>query len=154
MQFVNVTFPATKEQTLEFLSNNEKVNARVKFEEGRGVPHMKLKEKGSRLKITCEMLGGASKDNGCLVGTYFSGTLTEKDGETTLKGVVVTAPIYHLFLIAFIGVFIYQCIKLSGFSIIPVLCVIMSLFLFKDEFKKQGYIKRYINRAARRIREE
>ena len=111
-------------------------------------------EKGKgRIKITCEMIGGPTKDNGFLVGTYFSGRLVEKDGRTKLKGVITTAPIYHLFLIALVAVFIIQCFKLRGFSVVPPIIVIFDIFMFKNEFKKQGYIKRYLYRAARRMYE-
>ena len=97
------------------------------------------------------MIGGPTKDNGFFVGTYFSGRLSEKDGRTKLKGIITTAPIYHLFLIALVVVFIIQCFRLRGFSVIPPIIIIFDIFMFKNEFKKQGYIKRYLYRAARRM---
>lgn len=152
MQFINVEYPASCAEVLEILSDNERVNKNVTFDERRGKPLMRIKDKGrGKIKITCEMLERATKDNGFFVGTYFSGKLTEKNGVTRLKGIILTAPIYHLVLFAMIAVFIFQCIRMNGFSVIPIMLVAFDIFMFKDEFRKQGYIRRYIYRAARRI---
>lgn len=154
MKFVNLSFNASREEVLAMLRNNERVNSNVRFDDSRGKPIMKIKEKKSdRINITCEFIGGPSKDNGFLVGTYFSGRLTEKNGVTSLKGTILTAPIYHLFMIALVVVFIFQCFKLKGFSVVPPILVIFDLFMFKGEFQKQGYIKRYLMRASRRMME-
>jgi hypothetical protein len=152
MQFINLEYPASCAEVLEILSDNERVNKNVTFDERRGKPLMRIKDKGNgKIKITCEMLERATKDNGFFVGTYFSGKLTEKKGVTRLKGIILTAPIYHLMLFAMIAVFIFQCIRMNGFSVIPVMLVIFDIFMFKDEFRKQGYIRRYLYRAVRRI---
>ena len=154
MKFINVDYPVTKSELIERLSDNGFVNAGVNFDEKFGTPHMKIKEKGKKIKITCEMMGRSKRDNGFIVGTYFSGKITERDGGCTLKGVITTAPIYHLCLIILIGVFIYQCINLGGFSVVPIFVVLFDVFLFKDEFKKQGYIERYLYRAYKKIKRE
>ncbi len=152
MNFVNVEFSKPKNEVLAFLCNNEAVNKNVRFDEGNGTPFMKIKEKkNGGVRITCEMLGKPTRDNGFLVGTYFSGRLIEKNGKTKLRGIILTAPIYHLVLIALLVIFILRCIDLKGISIVPILLVIFDIFMFKDEFKKQGYIKRYIIRASRKI---
>lgn len=153
MHFINLEFAAPKDKVLSAVSDNDFVNQNVRFDEQNGKPLMKFKEKNGKIKITCEMLGKPTKDNGFLVGTYFSGRLTEKNGVTKLKGIITTAPIYHLIMILLVAVFIYQCIHLKGFSVVPILLVFLSLFMFKDEFNKQGYIKRYLFRAERRFRE-
>ena len=154
MKFINVEFDAKRDEALQMLRNNERVNENVRFDESRGKPLMKIKEKnGDRISVTCEFIGGPSKDNGFLVGTYFSGKLTEKNGVTRLKGIILTAPIYHLFMIMLVAVFIIQCFKVKGFSVVPPMLVVFDLFMFKAEFQKQGYIKRYFLRASRRIRE-
>ena len=151
MKFISLDFPISKEETLALISDNARVNRNVNFDERRGKPLMKVKDKGEgKIKITCEMLERPTKDNGFLVGTYFTGKLTEKNGGTRLRGIIMTAPIYHLVLIALVVLFIVQCIYLKGFSVIPVIIVIFSLFMFKDEFRKQGYIARYLQRASRR----
>ncbi len=155
MQFINIVYEASLTEVLKTLRDNEFVNHGVRFEEGRGVPHMRIKErKNGKINLTCELLGKATKDNGFLVGTYFSGKLTEENGVTRLKGIITTAPIYHAGLIALLGVFIYQCFYIGGFSVIPPILLVFDYFLFKEEFRKQGYIKRYLYRAARKIREE
>ena len=151
MQFINLQFSGGRDEVLAAISNNEYVNRNVRFEEQDVKPLMKLKEKNGRVRVTCEMLGKPTKDNGFLVGTYFSGKLVEKNGATRLKGIITTAPIYHLAMLVLVCVFIYQCISLKGFSVVPILLVGLSLFMFKDEFKKQGYIKRYLSRAERRF---
>ncbi len=154
MKFINIDFPLSRDEVLCLLRDNERVNRNVRFDESRGRPLMKIREKGNSVKITCEMIGGPTKDNGFFIGTYFRGKLIERDGITKLCGVVTTAPIYHLALLALIAVFIVQCFKLSGFSVVPPILVVFDLFMFKNEFKKQGYIKRYLHRALRRVSEE
>ena len=155
MKFVNVDFPSSRDEAMSMICDNEKVNRNVRFDDYRGKPLMKIKDKGNgKMKITCEMIGGPTKDNGFFVGTYFSGKLVEKNGRTRLKGVITTAPIYHLALIALVAVFIIQCFKLRGFSVVPPIIVIFDIFMFKNEFKKQGYIKRYLYRAVRRMYEK
>ena len=152
MKFIDITYDGSAEDVVKLISDNETVNADVKFDDSKGVPHMKIKRKDKgRIKITCEFVGGPTKDNGFLVGTYFSGKLTEADGKTRLKGIITTAPIYHLFLIALVGVFIYQCFRAGGFHILPPVIVAFDIVLFWKEFKKQGYIQRYLMRAARKM---
>ena len=154
MQFINIDFDAPKSEVLAMIKDNERVNKNVRFDNDEIKPLMKIKEKeNGKIKINCEMIGGPTKDNGFFVGTYFSGKLKEKNGVTKLKGVITTAPFYHLFLIVLIAVFIVQCFRLRGISFVPPLLVVFDLFMFKNEFKKQGYIKRYLYRASRRISE-
>ena len=154
MKFINVEFDAPKEKVLKTLRDNEFVNSHVRFDESYGKPIIKVNEKrGDKVNITCEFVGGPSKDNGFLVGTYLTGKLIEKDGRTGLKGCIFTAPIYHLFMVALVVVFIIQCFKVKGFSVVPPILVVFDLFMFKREFQKQGYIKRYLIRAQRKIDE-
>ena len=151
MKFIDINYEGSADEVIKLIADNNAVNSGVVFDESKGIPQMRVKKnENGKIKITCELVGGPSRDNGFLVGTYFSGKLTETDGKTRLKGVVTTAPIYHTVLILFIGLFIYQCIKLGGFSVIPIFIVAFDVLLFYKEFKKQGYIERYLLRAARR----
>ena len=153
MKLIDITYEGSADEVLKLISDNNAVNSGVVFDDSKGVPHMRVKKReNGKLKITCEMVGGPTKDNGFFVGTYFSGKLTEKDGRTRLKGILTTAPIYHAVLILFIGFFIYQCIRLGGFSVIPIFIVAFDVLMFWKEFKKQGYIERYLLRAARRLK--
>lgn len=153
MKFVDVTFNGGAEEVFKILSDNDRVNEGVNFDESRGIPHMRIKRKeNGRFKMTCELIGGPTKDNGFLVGTYFSGKAKEEDGRTRIKGVITTAPIYHSILIIFIGLFIYQCIRVGGFSVVPPIIAAFDIIMFWKEFKKQGYIERYFKRASRRMR--
>ena len=45
--------------------------------------------------------------------------------------------------------FIIQCFSVGGFSPIPVILLGFDIVMFKDEFRKQGIIKRYIFRALK-----
>lgn len=140
----------SKADFLEVIKNNAFVNEGVVFDDKRGKPSINVKEKDGKLKITCRMVDGPTKDNGFLIGTYFKGKITERDGKTTLRGVVVTDPVYHAFMLGLIGFFIYRCITLGGFNVVPI-CVSLFGFLFmKDEYKKQGIIARYLARAVRK----
>jgi hypothetical protein len=150
MKFVNIETSHSKEELIALIKDNERVNPNMRADERRGKPVMKINEKGNRIKIKCEMIGGASKDNGFLEGTYFKGKIKECDGYCEISGIAVTAPIFHFLMLVLIGVFIYQCITLGGISPIPICIVIFDIFMFWGEFKKQGIIERYIARAARR----
>ena len=149
MKFVNMKTTVSRECALDAIRNSQKVNENVKFDERRGRPLIKTKEKGSTLFITCEMIGGPSKDNGFLIGSFFLGSLKEKAGEARLRGVIMTAPVYHLILIAFCVYFLVQSIIIGGITLVPLMLVPFSLYLFKGEFSKQGIIKRYLGRALR-----
>ena len=154
MQFVNIDYPASREEVIKMLSDNETVNKNVRFDESRGKPTVRLTEKpNGKIKISCERIGGPTRDNGFIQGTTLKGRLIEKDGVTKLKGVITTEPIYHIFFIALIVVFIIQCFRVGGFSVVPPILIIFDIFMFKNEFKKQGIIKRYLYRAVRRFHE-
>jgi len=154
VKFIDITYDGGEDDVLRLLSDNDTVNKGVNFDESRGIPRMRIKrkEKG-RFKMTCELVGGPTKDNGFLVGTYFIGRAVETYGKTRVKGVITTAPIYHAILALFIGVFIFQCIRVGGFSVVPPIIVAFDILMFWKEFKKQGYIERYLRRASRRMRE-
>ena len=80
MKFVQIKTRRTPEELLAMLSDNDKVNEKVRFDSKRGTPRMKLKENKQRIRITCELVGGTTKDNGFLVGTYFGGKIKVKNG--------------------------------------------------------------------------
>ena len=149
MKFVRLKSGADREDIISALRSSDKVNEHVKFDDRRGRPVMKLREKKRSLFMTCEMIGGPSKDNGFLIGTFFLGRLRERSGEQRLSGVIMTAPLDHLLLVAFCVYFIIQSFVVGGITLVPVFLALFSLFLFKDEFKKQGIISRYLPRALR-----
>ena len=151
MKFISIRTPLTKDKLIRLLSDNEFVNDGVKFEEKLGKPRMHLKEKGGKIRITCELTGRATKDDSFfLLGTYFKGKVTETEEGTVLKGHITTAPIYHLVWTALVIAFIAQCIRLGGFSVVPICLIAINLFMFWNEYKKQGLIERYIKRAIKR----
>ena len=149
MLFVNYKIGATRGEVMNAIRDDVLVVNEEKFDTSRGKPKIHVKEKGERLKLSCEMTERATKDNGFLEGTYFRGSVKERDGVTAVKGIIVTAPIYHLILLALTVLFVLQCIHLGGISLTPILLLIFSLIMFKDEFRKQGIIKRYIFRALK-----
>ena len=106
-------------------------------------------ETGGKIKIKCEYMGGATKDNAFIDGTVFRGKIIEKTGVTEIKGLITTAVIFHTILIAFFVAFVAVCIARQGFSIVPICLVIFDIFMYKDEFKKQGIIERYVYRAVK-----
>lgn len=139
-----------KDRLLSLLSDNDYVNEKVKFFEDNRYPRVSVKEKGERIKIGCEIMGGAKKDNAFLEGTHLFGCIRDNGESVTLKGVILTAPIYHTILLIFMAIFIGQCFYFGGFSVVPICLLIFSLFMFKDEFKKQRLIYNYVMRAKRR----
>lgn len=150
MKLIKLDSTVPRDELLDVIRNSELVNDRVKFDENKGKPIVHIKDNGKRLKIRCEMIGGPSKDNGFLEGTYFIGTLKESNGLTRLRGLIVTAPIYHTFLALLVAFFVYRCISLRGFNPVPLILFIFSLVMFKGEFEKQGTIERYLKRAIKR----
>ena len=63
MQFVKIQLPRPKEEVMQMICDNERVNKNVIFDENDGVPLMKFKENGESLKITCEMQNRPTKDD-------------------------------------------------------------------------------------------
>lgn len=149
MKFISIKSSASRDSILDAVKNSERVNSGVKFDEKRGRPIIKVKERGTQLYLTCEMVGGHTKDNGFVIGTFFLGSLKERDGVARLSGIIMTAPFYHLVLIGFCIYFLIQSFIVGGITLVPIILVIFSWFIFKDEFKKQGIIKRFLHRAVR-----
>ena len=147
MLFVKYDINESIDEVRKSLSENDKIVADEKFDISKGYPRIHIKEKGDRVKITCEFTGRARKDNAFLEGTYLIGHFSETAGKTSIKGIVLTAPIYHTILILLLAFFVYRCISLGGISIVPICLVLFSIFMFVDEFRKQGIIKRYVFRA-------
>ena len=147
MLFVNYDINAPLDRLVSNLNNNEKVVSEENYDLSKGKPRMYVKIKGERLKIKCEMTERATKDNGFLEGTYFLGSAKEKDGKSYVKGVILTAPIYHFVFLLLLLVVIYQSIKMVAIPITAIFLVLFDVMMFKGEFAKQSLIKRYIFRA-------
>ena len=156
MKFINLETPYSREKLLRLLSDNDFVSSGVKFDEKLGRPMMHLNEKkDGSIRMTCELTGRPTKDDSFfMLGTYFKARITETESGTVLKGYIVTAPIYHLVWLGLVVLFILQCIRLGGFSIVPIFLVALNFIMFSNEYKKQGLIDRYIMRALRRAAEE
>ena len=151
MKIINLESKASRDELIGMIRNFELVNDRVKFDENKGKPRIYVKEKGTKIKIKCEMIGGKTKDNAFLEGTYFVGSLKESNGLTRLKGVILTAPIYHSFIAVLTGLYVWRCISLGGFHPLPLIALIFSFMMFKSEFEKQGTIERYLVRAFKKV---
>ena len=147
MLFVKYDIHASIEEVRASLSENDRIVEEENFDVSKGYPRIHVKENGGKVKVRCEFTGRARKDNGFLEGTYLLGRFFEKDGVTVMKGIILTAPIYHTVLLLLFLFFIYRCFVLGGISIVPICLVLFSFFMFYDEFRKQGIIKRYIFRA-------
>ena len=153
MKIVNLKTYSSKDEVLSLLNNHELVNSRVKFDDKKGKPHFFVKAKNDTVKVKCQYENSNVKDGGFLEGTYFIGKLKEKNGISNLKGIIVTAPIYHTVLAIIMALFVYQCISLGGFNPVPVIMLVFSIFMFKNEFAKQGVIERYLHRVFKRLQE-
>ncbi len=147
MLFVNYDIEASREEVMTVLCDNNLVVEAENYDTSRGKPRMHIKENGDIIKIKCELTERATKDNGFLEGTYFIGKISNKEGKTRVKGITLTAPIYHAIFLALFAFFIYQCISLGGISPIPIILAVFDIIMFYGEFKKQRLIKRYIFRA-------
>ena len=154
MKLISVRTRTPKEELLDMLTDPTAVNDKVKFEGKRGTPTMRIKQKGDNLKIKCTYMNGPTRDNGWIQGTYFRGTIKEHDGVTTLKGFIVTEPIFHLVLVGLTVFFIVWCIILSGFNVVPPILLVVSIIMMIGEYKKQPVIERYLYRALRKADEK
>ena len=150
MKFINLKTNAKAQDALSLLCNHELVNERVKFDDKKGKPIFIVKETKNTVKIKCQMSLGNVKDNGFLEGTYFIGRLTENNGTSRLRGVILTAPIYHTFIALIMIVFVLRCIQLVAFNPVPIILLAFSFMMLRGEFEKQGTIERYLIRAVKR----
>ena len=150
MRFVRLRTTVPAREMKEILSDPERVNENVRFDEKKGTPKMKPTFRDDRLRVKCEMMNRPTKDNGFLVGTYFTGKLSERDGVTTLSGIIVTEPIFHLIFFALVVYFVILCFSVGGFSVVPICLCVFVVVMFWKEYQKQGIIERYLARAFRR----
>lgn len=154
MKCIKISTEHTKDEVLSFIQDNNRVNDGVRFDDKYGgKPLMHIKEDGGKLRIKCEMIGRPTKDNGFLAGTVFRGRITEQDGVTTISGTITTSVIYHIALFALVVLLFFQMFMYSAYGLVSVLifAIGFEIMFFKDEFKKQGYIQRYLERAIRRL---
>lgn len=154
MKFINLKTEKSSTELLSIISDNTRVNSGVKFADKKGgKPFMHVREKDGRLRVRCEMMGRPTRDNGFLMGTQFYGRITEKNGEAILRGIILTSPIYHFIVLALAIALIAQMIYNGSISSIPILvfATAFEFLFFTDEFRKQGYIQRYLERAVRRL---
>lgn len=142
---------ASRDELVELLSDNDKVNKGVNTEYKKGSPHMHVDANGEKIKIRCEFIGGATKDNAFIDGTKLRGKIIEKDGYSEFRGTIMTAPIFHAILILMFAAFVVMCIVKQGFNVVPICLVVFDIFMYKDEFKKQNIIDRYVFRAVKMI---
>lgn len=149
MLFVNYKIGVPKEAVCKNLFDSERVESEEKYNTEKGTPKFHLKEYGKFLCIKCEMTGRATKDNGFIGGTSFIGKVTEKDGKTRVFGLITTSPIYHLAFIALLITAICIGFSIGGFPLTAVILIPFDILMFKDEFRKQPLIKRYIFRALK-----
>ncbi|MBQ3015907.1 MAG: hypothetical protein IJD79_03915 [Clostridia bacterium] len=142
---------ATRDELVALLSNDGEVNKFVSITEKKGTPHMHVTARGEKVKIKCEYVGGASKDNAFIDGTKLHGKIVEREGYTEFSGVIMTAPIFHVLLFLMFAFFVAMCIVNRGFNVVPICLVIFDIFMYKDEFRKQGIIERYVYRAVKML---
>lgn len=145
MRYVHLNLETDRETFLAALADGKFIAPSDRAEK----PILHLNNKGERIRVTCEYLGGASKDNGFLVGTFFSGKFKEKEGQRYLNGWIMTAPVYHAILLALFAFAIVRSVQLRGFTLLPICAAVFDVFLFRREFSKQRVIENCLIRAAR-----
>lgn len=154
MKFINIHAACTKEEYLETVRDNRVVNAGVRFSEDNSYPTAEVKTGRRSVRIRCRMVGGATRDNGFFFGTFFFGTLREREDGCRLRGVIVTEPLVHLIWLAVVVYYIITCIRIGGISLIPIFLSLLMFFMFRPEYKKQGILARYLSRAAHRVKNQ
>ena len=155
MKLINYKTTTPSEALLSMIKDSKRVNEKVKFDDKLGRPQMFVKEQKNSLTVTCRYVGGNTRDDGFIIGTFFWGRLTEKNGITRLSGIILTAPIFYA---AILGLLVYSIISSINYSIvhegfafdpIAIIFAVFSYLMFRQEFKKQGIISRYLYRAIR-----
>ena len=149
MKLINYKTTTPSEELLSMIKDSNRVNEKVKFDDKLGRPQMFVKERKNSITVTCRYVGGSSRDDGFIIGTFFWGRIVEKNGETRLNGVILTAPLFYA---AILGLLVYSIIRgiaLGGFNPIALILAVASYLMFRGEFKKQGVIERYLHRAIR-----
>ena len=151
MKIFRYKINAPRDEFIAFLSDNDNVNKNIIYNEKLGKPHMHVSANGEKVRIKCEYLGGVSKDNAFIDGTKLRGKIVEKNGYTEFSGIILTAPIFHFLMLLMFSYFIGMCIIKGGFSVIPICLLVFDIFMYKDEFKKQGIIDSYVSRAVKKL---
>lgn len=154
MKFISVKMRTPGDEVMSMIFDPTTVNDKVKFEGKRGIPTMRIKAKGDKIRVKCVYTNGPTRDNGWIQGTYFRGSIRQRDGVTSVKGIIVTEPIFHLLLVALSAFFVVMCIRLGGFNPVPIILLGFSIFMMVGEYKKQAVIERYIYRALRKADEK
>ena len=155
MKRLSVRTPLGREELLRMLRDAPRVNEGLTFDDREGSPTVQLKERGAEgLRMRCVMLGGASRDNGYVQGTFFRGRIRERDGEVSLSGWIMTEPVFHILWVALIAFFIVTCIQRTALSVVPICLIVFVFFMFRKEYRKQEYLRRYILRAVHRLEKQ
>ena len=150
MKFVNFKINSERTPFLDTVRDNRIVNEGISPAEDGAFPTAEVKEGKHLVRIRCRMVGGASRDNGFFFGTYFKGSVKEREDGLHIRGVIVTEPIVHLIWLAIVIYFIIVCFQVGGISLIPIFLSLLLYFVFKPEYKKQNILFRYLIRAAKR----
>lgn len=147
MRWIDLSVSAPAE-TLKQMLSERKIPTENLCDRKLGTPLMHLRLRGERVRVRCELTGRPTKDNGFIQGTAFYGRITERAQMCRVRGIIVTEPVFHLcFLALFIG-FLFRCVSLGGFSVVPLCLAVFVFFLFRTEYKKQGILLRYLRRVA------
>ena len=152
MKLVKFKINSSRNAYLDIVRDNRIVNEGITPAEDGAVPTAEIKEGKHLVRIRCRMVGGASRDNGFFFGTYFRGTLKEKEDGLYVRGWIVTEPIVHLIWLAIVVYFVIVCFQVGGISLIPIFLSLLLYFVFKPEYRKQNILFRYLIRAAKRSR--
>ena len=152
MKLVKFKINSSRNAYLDIVRDNRIVNEGITPAEDGAVPTAEIKEGKHLVRIRCRMVGGASRDNGFFFGTYFRGTLKEKEDGLYVRGWIVTEPIVHLIWLAIVVYFVIVCFLVGGISLIPIFLSLLLYFVFKPEYRKQNILFRYLIRAAKRSR--
>ncbi len=153
MKRIHLQTVCERDEVLDALTNNARVNEGLSFDEAKGTPTVRMRiGRGGHLHMRCVFIGGHSKDNGFIQGTFFTGRLREgKDGKTQLSGVIVTEPVFHVLLCILLAVAVFQMVSLGGISLTPILLLPFVYILMRGEYRKQEHLRRYILRAVHRL---
>ena len=131
MLFVNYKINASKESVVSSLAQNEEIVLSEKLNSEKcGYPRIHTTINEENIKMLCEMTDKPTRDRDFRRGTFFMGKIKETSNGTSISGVILTAPVYHFVLICLFAYFIYKCISLGGFSVVPVFILLFDVLMF------------------------
>ncbi len=150
MKFVNFKIPTNREAVLSTVSDFRLVNQKLKSADGEPAPGVTVKKLGENLfRIRCNYIGGPTKDDGFVEGTFFLGFAKNVENGCRMKGIILTEPVFHVIFSVLFVFLLVKSIMASAIPVMPLCLLAFVIFMLRKEYKKQNMLYRYLVRAVK-----